>query len=253
MKILSKLIRLASANEPPAPVSTLMNSSGNYCINLKSQPERFKETKRQFAYHGIPIKRFSAVLSKDVVNRITRKDGVNQIANGCLQSHIDLYRMIVASLPDRSGNERPYVAIFEDDILLLSNFIDLDEHFARLPDDWDLVYLGGNYHFHKPEILNEHLIRPTYAFNTHAMLIRIDFLPRLIAALEERDVEVDVKMAHLQGNREGNWYGFTTDFVWQHGRTSAFHTSMWRHQLGLFHYSTAHHVIDQVFIKNYLP
>ena len=253
MRIISNLIKAVSANEGPAPINILKSSSGNYCINLKSQPQRLKEVKRQLGFYGIEVERFSAVLSKNVVDKITRKERVRGIANGCLQSHIDLYKEILAKNQSGSGDKRPFVAVFEDDIVVLSTITELDAYAAQLPDDWDFVYLGGNYHFHKPVIINEHLIRPVYALSTHAQLIRIDFLPRLIEELEKREFEVDVVYCHLQERGVGNWYGFTTDFFWQHGLDSAAHTSLWRHQLGLFHYSMANRVIDQVVIKNYLP
>jgi len=253
MKLISKLIKLTAANEKPAPVRTLANSFGNYCISLHSQPERLKETRRQLKFYGLDLEHFPAVPSKEVTERITRKERVMPIANGCLQSHIDLYKQILASHKPDAAEGRPYVAVFEDDIVALSTLNQLDDHFARLPGDWDFVYLGGNYHFHKPVILDEHLIRPVFALSTHAQLIRIDFLPLLIQELEKKAFEVDVVFARLQEAGIGRWYGFTSDFFWQHGRTSASYTSLWRHQIGEFHFATANGVIDQVIIRNYLP
>jgi hypothetical protein len=253
MRFFSQRIEQAGENEPIAPVLTLKNSCGNYCISLKSQPERLKQTCRQLAYYGIQIEHFPAVRSAKVSRRITREDGVNKIADGCLQSHLDLYRKILAEHQPEKTSSRPYVAVFEDDIVALSTLNQLDDYAARLPTDWDFIYLGGNYHLRKPAILNDYLIRPACAFNTHAQLIRIDFLPRLIEELEKREFEVDVVYGKLHEAGIGKWYGFTTDFFWQHGRTSATFTSVWQHQFGEYHFSKANHVIDQVVIKNHLP
>lgn len=253
MRFISNLIKLAAANEGPPPVLTLKNSSGNYCISLRSQPERLRETRRQLAYYGIKLEHFPAVPSKEVADGITRKERIMPVANGCLQSHIDLYKKILATHKPAPGGGRPYVAVFEDDIVALSTLSQLDDYAARLPADWDFVYLGGNYHFHKPVILDDHLIRPVFALSTHAQLIRIDFLPLLIEQLERKEFEVDVVYSRLQETRVGNWYGFTTDFFWQHGRSSTTYASLWRHQLGEFHFAMANGVIDQVVIRNHLP
>lgn len=253
MKFISQLIKLAAANEKPAAVRTLSNSLGNDCICLHSQPDRLKETRRQIKFYGIELEHFPAVPSREVTERISRKERVKLIANGCLRSHIDLYKKILATHKPARTKGRPYVAVFEDDIVALSTLNRLDDHFARLPEDWDFVYLGGNCHSHKPVILDEHLIRPVFALGTHAQLIRIDFLPLLIRELEKKEFEVDVVFARLQEEGTGRWSGFTTDFFWQHGRTSASYTSLWRHQIGEFHFAMANGVIDQVIIRNHLP
>jgi GR25 family glycosyltransferase involved in LPS biosynthesis len=253
MRFLSRRTKQAEVNDPPAPVLTLKNSSGNYCISLISQPERLEQTVRQLAFYGIHVEHFPAVLSTAVVRKITREDGVNKIADGCLQSHLDLYQKILANHKSDKTHSRPYVAVFEDDIVALSTLNQLDDYVEKLPEDWDLVYLGGNYHFHKPILLDDYLIRPACAFNTHAQLIRIDFLPRLIQELEKKKFEVDVVYGKLHEAGIGQWYGFTTDFFWQHARTSATCVSLWQHQLGEFHFSKANQVIDQVIIKNHLP
>lgn len=254
MRLLSKLRGLISPLAAPARVRTLEDCREAYCINLQSATARLEESRRQLQSIGIGLTAFPAVPSAEVERTITRRDGVSAVANGCLESHIRLYRRILdAHRPTGPGGERPYVGVFEDDIVLLPSIFELDAYFARVPADWDVVSLGGNYHYTRPEVLDEHITRPRYAFNTHAMLIRIDFLPTLIGRLEERDFEVDVKMAKLQDARIGHWYGFTRDFIWQHARDSVFHTSLWTAQRGEFHFAKLNGVVDKVKIHNELP
>ena len=252
MKKLIQRLFSARLTDPEVPPRVLAGTCGNYCISLPSQPERLRESRAQLSRYGIKIKHFAGIPSKDVPNKITRKDGAPPGSHGSLQAFISLFKNIVASHPASDGTQRPYVAVFEDDIILLSNFGDIDSYIGQLPDDWDYVSLGGNFHNSPPEILNDHLIRLTCAFNLHAQLIRVDFLPRLIERLETRAFEADVMTATMQEQGIGNWYGFTSDFVWQHARSAYFCVSLWEHQLGLFHFAKGNGLIDRFLIKNLL-
>lgn len=234
------------------PPTVSLGTCGNYCISLASQPERLIETRAQLARYGIEVEHFPGIPSAEAEKRITRKDGVPEGAHGAMQAFINLFKHIVASHPPAQGSDRPYVAVFEDDILPLDNFGGIAAHLARVPGDWDFISLGGNFHQTQPEILNDSVTRLTCAFNLHAQLIRVDFLPGLIERLERREYEVDVMTATMQEQRLGNWYGFTSDFVWQHARNAFFCISLWEHQLGLFHFAKANGVVDRFLIKNLL-
>ena len=238
--------------DPFAPPRVLAGTFENYCISLPSQPERLEESRRQLARYGVELKRAEGVPSAEVRNRITREDGAPEGAHGSLQAFLNLFRHILETRPAARGSERPYVAIFEDDIVLLENFGKIDAYLARVPEDWDFVSLGGSFHQTPPEILNEFIIRHRCSFNLHAQLIRIDFLPRLIERLETRAFEVDVMTATMQEQGVGNWYGFTSDFVWQHARSAFYSVSLWEHQLGLYHFAKANGVVDRFLIKNVL-
>lgn len=252
MKKLIQRLFPAHQADPGRPPRVLARTCGNYCISLPSQPERLQQTRDQLSRYGIEIEHFAGIPSEDVPNKITRKDGAPPGSHGSLQAFINLFKHIIASQPSCNSAPRPYVAVFEDDVIPLSNFGDIDSFIARLPDDWDFVSLGGNYHYTSPEILNKDLIRLKYAFNLHAQLIRVDFLPRLIERLETRAFEADVITAIMQDRRIGNWYGFTSDFVWQHARGAFFNISIWEHQLGLFHFAKGNGIVDRFLIKNVL-
>jgi GR25 family glycosyltransferase involved in LPS biosynthesis len=252
MKSLFQRLFSPRSADPHESPKVSLGTCGNYCISLESQPERLGDSRRQLSRHGIDVEWFPAILSTQVQEKITRKEPVATSADGCLQSHLELYRHILATQPAAQGSSRPYVAVFEDDIVPLDTFAKLGDYLAQVPDDWDFISLGGSFHQTPPVILDESVIRLTCAFNLHAQLIRVDFLPRLIKQLETRAFEVDVLTATMQQQGVGNWYGFTSDLVWQHARGGFFSVSLWEHQLGLYHFVKAHGVIDRFLIKNLL-
>ncbi len=241
--------RPADPHEPP---KVSLGTCGNYCISLESQPERLEDSRRQLSRHGIDVEWFPAILSSEVQEKITRKEPVAGSADGCLQSHLELYRHLAAIHPAAKGSSRPYVAVFEDDIIPLDAFVNFGDYLARVPDDWDYISLGGSFHQTPPKILDESVIRLTCAFNLHAQLIRVDFLPRLIEHIESRAFEVDVLTANMQKQGIGNWYGFTSDLFWQHARGGFFNVSLWDHQLGLYHFAKDNGVVDRFLIRGLL-
>lgn len=245
---------LSPRHEEPhvAPPKVSLGTCGNYCISLPSQPERMEESRWQLSRYGISVEHFPGILSADVPQKITRKEPMAASSDGCLQSHISLYKRLIDIHPAALGSQRPYVAVFEDDILLLPGFEELEDYLAQLPDDWDFVSLGGSFHQVPPDIINDSIIRLKQSFNLQAQLIRVDFLPRLIERLETRAFEVDVMTATMQEQGIGAWYGFTRDFVWQHARSAFYCVSLWEHQLGLFHFAKANGIVDRFLIKNLL-
>jgi GR25 family glycosyltransferase involved in LPS biosynthesis len=250
-KLIQRLFPTVQA-DPAVPPRVMAGSSGNYCISLNSQAQRLLETRAQLDRYGIKVEHFPGIPSAEVSEKITRIDGVPERAHGTLQAYLNLFNHLVATQPAAKGTVRPYVAVFEDDIILLDTFSQLDDCLAWVPDDWDFISLGGNFHQTHPEILDHSIIRIICAFNLHAQLIRIDFLPRLIAHLSTRAFEVDVITSAMQQQRIGNWYGFTHDFVWQHARSAYYCVSLWEHQLGLYHFAKANGIIDHFLIKGLL-
>lgn len=56
---------------------------------------------------------------------------------GCLSSHYKIWNMILENKDD-------YALIFEEDVLFEENFIEYFNN-LELPNDFDILYLGGNY------------------------------------------------------------------------------------------------------------
>lgn len=96
-----------------------------YCINLERSKERKANMKTQFENLGLDVEFFKACDGK-----AAGKDGVF----GCAQSHLEVWRDIVAK-----GYEN--VLILEDDVYLDKNFKEYLE-VLEPPTLWDILYLG---------------------------------------------------------------------------------------------------------------
>lgn len=100
-----------------------------YVINLKRRDDRLKELRLPFDYTI-----FEATDGREVFSQYPIKQ---QGFMGCWDSHRRLFNKI-------KEENTEYTLIMEDDVDLVENFNErLNEVISELPNDWDLLYLGG--------------------------------------------------------------------------------------------------------------
>jgi GR25 family glycosyltransferase involved in LPS biosynthesis len=96
---------------------------------------------------------------------------------GCQQSHLSVLRKAIADKVDT-------LLVLEDDACLAPHFSDGAADFLSLvPDDWDLLFLGGQHHW-QPTQLQSGIVRCRNCQRTHAYAIRRHFMPTLVEMWE---------------------------------------------------------------------
>jgi len=90
----------------------------------------------------------------------------------------------------------------EDDIEVQNNFDDVFLHtIAECPDDWDMLYFGGNHHSSLTEQVAPHLLRASCCLDMHAVAVNrsmynalsaVEYYPHL-----KGNPYFDVTVAHL--------------------------------------------------------
>ena len=120
-------------------MKTLNNFFDNiYCINLPESTDRWEEVSKEFAKHIIIVERFEAINGK-----LFFKEGLNRNAGfyGLVLTNIKIFEDAI-----KKGYKK--ILILEDDIYFTEN---VNEKFWNkihyLPDDWKMLYLGGNSQF----------------------------------------------------------------------------------------------------------
>lgn len=118
-----------------------------FCINVASRRDRWEHVLKLEAQFGLPITRF------DAVTHLTLDGQYNGNLN-CTASHRALLDLMVES-------NWPNMFVFEDDFDILHT--DFNDKACRilseLPEDWDMVYLGGHYGERPLSRHSPHLIR----------------------------------------------------------------------------------------------
>lgn len=152
-----------------------------FCVNLDTRPDRWVRAQKEFARVDWPVARWPGVQYQRDLDHLPKEHA------GCLDAHRGLWQLCL-------DEKMPVMAVFEDDAVLPSDFIDI---FARasseLPADWALWHLHSSHAQTEP--LSQHLVRiVSRLWGTHGYLIR----PAACSALLElaEYAAVDFVMTH---------------------------------------------------------
>eukprot|EP00930_Biecheleria_cincta_P088446 TRINITY_DN77685_c0_g1_i1.p1 TRINITY_DN77685_c0_g1~~TRINITY_DN77685_c0_g1_i1.p1 ORF type:complete len:369 (+),score=58.86 TRINITY_DN77685_c0_g1_i1:53-1108(+) len=138
-----------------------------YCINLDHRVERWRFMQEQFQRLQMPVERFSAVNGKaqdiphlaecgliatEALPRYYLPEeqklfGTDLTAGGigCAMSHFLIWRDIILRCETGNGDPKAPYLVIEDDCKMCDGFSEalLMERLSHVPDDWQIVYLGG--------------------------------------------------------------------------------------------------------------
>lgn len=149
-------------------------------INLEKRIDRLAEMKAQAKELDFTFERFEAIAGK----------GNPHLRNGqwgCYQSH--------KAILERCET----LMVMEDDCILMPDYKEkLVECMSELPEDWDILYLGG-WKVHT-EPYSDNLLRAERVLTTHGYIVRDKFTHTLLNEMKNID-KVDVCFARTPGNK----------------------------------------------------
>ncbi len=148
-------------------VNKYLELSSAIIINLKARPEKRAYMEKQLQGQNIKYDFFTA-------------EKHNDPKRGCLESHISVIKNAIK-------NNEKYVLIMEDDCKYIKGFGSME----KLPDNWDMIYLGGTVH----RILDRKYkgYARVQCWTTHAYIINLNnklFVNKLLEA-EKYNGEID--------------------------------------------------------------
>lgn len=150
-----------------------------YVINLDRREDRLKSIDVPFKYT-----RFPAVDGSSLTDYPLKIRGVI----GCLKSHIALLEHVKVTKNDMT-------LVLEDDAVLCDDFdVRFDHALKSLPEDWDLLYLGG-WNVGEIKKHDDVLDVAEKIYTTHAYVIRDKFIDVVLNALKSREWKADVLLA----------------------------------------------------------
>jgi GR25 family glycosyltransferase involved in LPS biosynthesis len=184
-----------------------------FLINLDRRLDRLEFIKKQLDRVGIEAEKISAV-DGNLLNPDPKiGNGWNHKGvAGCALSH----RKII-----QTAKERGYKSflVIEDDTVFCDDFIKkLDFYMNQVPDNWDMIYLGGNY-LTKPKPCNINIGRCTHTLTTNAYAMKDTLYNKILENISENVMElkmpVDVLYTSIQQDKNYNCYAFRPQLVWQ--------------------------------------
>jgi GR25 family glycosyltransferase involved in LPS biosynthesis len=168
-----------------------------YVINLDKRVDRIEGL-------SIPLiwNRFSATDGQKYIDNPIKERGWR----GCHDSHTRLIEKTI------SDNEKLFI-IFEDDVELCDDFVNkLELVVNSLPDDWELLFLGG-WNVGEKIKYNEFVDIANKVYCMHAYMFKKETTNKLLNKFKEREYKVDVLLAELLPNI--NAYICNPTIAWQ--------------------------------------
>jgi glycosyl transferase family 25 len=116
-----------------------------YVINLETDKDRLKDILNMGKRENIHIERFDAVNGRKLSSQdpyikkfFSKQNKLKKSQKGCALSHIKIWEKI-------KENNDENVMILEDDAIIPTDFNNkLNAYIKELPDNWEMVLLGGN-------------------------------------------------------------------------------------------------------------
>lgn len=134
-------------------------------INLLRRPDRLSSFRSQLS--GWPFRQPIVSAAADGWKAKLPSSWVSGPGSyGCWASHTTVLREAIAA-----GVES--LLVLEDDAVLAPNFAVKAESFlATVPDDWQMLFLGGQHHSGQPSEILPGVVRCTNCQRTHAYAVR---------------------------------------------------------------------------------
>ena len=150
-------------------------------INLERRKDRLQHMEEQARKLDFQFELMHAIDSTD-------NPYISNSHYGCFLSHKSILQ------------RRETMLIFEDDCLLNHNWENLlVDAMSELPEDWDMLYLGGWKTLTTP--YSEHLLKADRVLCTHAYLVRDKFCQVILDEMERKVNKIDLVYVATEGNK----------------------------------------------------
>ena len=178
-----------------------------YCINLDRGTDRWDETQTELKKWGLEneVVRYSGIDGNTLKNETQIKGG----ELGILNTHLKI-------INESKEKEYKNILILEDDIEFTEKIKLLDEYMSIVPNDWDMIYFGGNHNKHmgkKINYLNDKIIKLEETYGIHCVAINDSIYDLILNVIDKRKKPIDVYYADIQKNY--NCYGFNPSIALQ--------------------------------------
>jgi len=181
-----------------------------YVISLDRTPKRLAGFHARLAASGWPGERPRRVQAIDGM-KVPKPAWFRQQpgAWGCAQTHLRLWE-------DAMNNDRGAICVFEDDCAFADDFAArLGPFLAAVPDDWDMIYLGGllrGFRANPPERVNEHVYRLHAVTGTWSYMMTTAMMRRVypfMHTIDRKDLlgHIDRALAEFHRTQPCNIYG----------------------------------------------
>ncbi len=175
--------------------------SKTYCINLDRRKDRWNECLLEFKNKELDnIERVSAIDGKDLMF-FSQK--VNSSALALILTNEKIFESAIK-------NDFETILILEDDVEFTDQVKDISSFIEKLPENWDMIYFGGNHNTHvgykSPEVINDKVVKLHHTYSTHCVGVNKRAYQFILERIRKKDQPLDVIYSDLQ--KKLNVYSF---------------------------------------------
>lgn len=180
-----------------------------FCINLDRRPDRMLHFEEQVKKYNLgEFERVSAVDGLNLKN--LRSKNLKSNEQALIETNLKI-------LEKSQLNNYKKILILEDDCTFYDEVQYLDLYFEKLPEDWDMLYMGGNHNTHvgvnPPKKINDKVQKLSHTYSTHFVGISNKVFEDLLFILNITTSPLDVTYTDLQKRK--NVYSFYPAIVTQ--------------------------------------
>jgi hypothetical protein len=181
-----------------------------YCINLERRPDRWSKVIVEFKKAGFfdDVTKYKAIDGKELdTSKFKHNPNLLLGELGVMETHINIIR-------EAKESEFSSILIVEDDVQFTNEINDLKGYMDSVPDNWDMIYFGGNHIYGKPPIkVNDKIIRLNKTVALQCVAIRNTVYDKILNLTRLRNKQIDGYYADL--HPVINAYGFTPNMAVQ--------------------------------------
>ena len=100
--------------------------------------------------------------------------------------------------------------MLEDDIYFTPEILNYEEYMDMVPDDWDMIYFGGNHNLHMGAQLNkinDKVARLHSTYGLQCIAVKNTVYKPMLEKIKEKKLPIDVYYTNLV-QKKYNCYGF---------------------------------------------
>jgi len=171
-----------------------------FCINLEHRVDRLENFISQVEKYDLGPFSVKKAINGKHINNLTKLD------NGNLGLVLTNKEIILESIENKYNS----ILVIEDDCYFTDEILNIDTYFHFLPDDWDMLYMGGNHNTHCGEIypkkINDKVIKLHNTYTTHFVGIKNSVYNTILNTIDKYEHPLDVMYSKIQ--KEHNVYSF---------------------------------------------
>lgn len=166
-----------------------------YCINLDRREDRMNSFNEEVKKYNLgDFERFSAYDGR-TLNMSQYNTKLNPGELGLVLSNLELIKIA-------KKEKFKSILIVEDDCKFTDEVSTIEKYFNFLPEDWDMIYMGGNHNTHMgvvpPKKINELVVKLHSTYSTHFVGLNNTVYDHVEAGLTKFIEPLDVTYVRLQ-------------------------------------------------------